>query len=195
MTDLPLSTLAATTLRDPDAAAREVLSRHWTQDVLWSAMIAIACISTVLTHLAMRAQGVPPEAMLPLMRSPFVTAGLEVLLIWFTAFSLWRVGRTFGGTGDAQGALSVVVWLQALMVGFQLLQLAFLGAAALSTMLWLAGALLGFFWFVRFAMVLHGFERPWAVAGMTLLVGLSILSAVTLTLNFLGLGPNVAPPA
>ncbi|MBM2576618.1 hypothetical protein JQC91_09905 [Jannaschia sp. Os4] len=193
MTDLPLSTLAAVTVRDPDAAARDILARQWTQDVQWSALIAVACISAVLSHLAFRAQGVPPEAIMPALRWPFVTAGIEIAILWFTAFSLWRVGRTFGGAGDARGALSLVVWLQGMLIGVQVLQFALLGAPALSSLVWLVGVGLALWWFTRFAMVLHGFSSPVRVMGVTLLVAISLFSAFSLVLAFLGLGPSTEP--
>lgn len=195
MTDPSLASVAALTVRDPDAAARDLLARRWTRDVQWSALVALACLSVVIGQLTILASGIDPAALAPVQRMPFVMAAIQIATIWFTAFSLWRVGRRFGGADDPQGAMTLVIWLEALLVAVQAAALLLLGVPVVSSIVLLGGTALAFWCFVRFAMVLHGFERPFVVAFATIVVAFFVLTGAAIAVGLLGLAPYVTPPA
>lgn len=191
MSDATLGQLAAITFRDPDEAARAILARNWTADALWSGLVVVAAVSTLLTWVAVSLGGPSTVFSGPVVSSPLIAAGVQAALLWLMIQGVFRVGRGFGGTGTEEGAFALVVWLQGLLTVLQAAQLLLAGIPLLGTLLGLASLVLFFWWLVRFQMVLHGFDRPFAVLATTLLVMTAAIVTLAAVLGTLGL---VVPP-
>ncbi|KQB17094.1 YIP1 family protein [Rhodobacter capsulatus] len=92
--------------------------------------------------------------------SPFLMAAIQGALLLYSAFAMAFFGRQFGGQGRFGDAFALMVWIQAIMLGAQLVQAAvMLLFPIIGVLMTLAlfGVLL---WLITlFTAALHGFEN------------------------------------
>ncbi|MBW4708898.1 YIP1 family protein [Roseobacter sp. YSTF-M11] len=116
--DWPQLTLL--TLRDPKAAAAEIMSWQLPRDALWMAAIVVAIAGTIMSTLTNFVMPLP-EPFTDLFPNPIMLflamAGGFVL----TVNVLFWTGRAIGGSGDLNDLLALLVWMQALRATAQLL--------------------------------------------------------------------------
>lgn len=155
-----LSALLRETLRDPKAAMHRVLSLPIPRPALWQAFALVVILGMLLTYVSDLLLPAPENPMLLVFRNtPIGTVAMALGLTLAMVIALHRAGRAFGGTGDFEGALRVVTWLQAVMFVFNAVQLLLLivlpplgvlmGVVNLGLTLWLL---------TNFVATLHGFR-------------------------------------
>ncbi len=188
--------LAQLTLQDPQSAARVLLAEGVPMKARSAGLLLVAVLSAMLASLQINGgESLDPFSAL-MLASPLRAAVLQWLFLAVSVGLVYRVGRAFGGQGSFVDALLVVVWLQLIMLGFQVLQLAVLlfspnlagliGLISFGLYLWLM---------TIFIAELHGFTARGLVFLVMILTALAagFLLAVVLIL-FLGpeaLMPNV----
>lgn len=175
--------LVIESLLSPRRAARRLLDLPIPAAAVAEAAAAIACLGVVLGYAALRLAGgqVDPVTSAAL-RTPLLGAAVQLGAMAGIAFLTWWLGARFGGKGDALGAAKAVVWLNAVTLCIQAVQLAALvlspplaSAIALAALLWL-------FWaFANFTAELHDFASPFVV------LGVAVLTAVGLAIGFMAL--------
>ncbi len=174
--------LARQSLEDPRAGARSLLALGVPLPARTAGLLLMAVSSALLMHLGfllMPATDDPTAQFM--MQSPLRTAVIQWLVLVVSVFLIYRIGQALGGKGSLSDTLLVVVWLQVIMLGVQLVQLlSLIIAPPLAGMVNLAGLAL-FFWLISsFIAVLHGFASRWRVlAGI---VGASFAVAVVLVM-------------
>lgn len=121
MTFADFSPLVATTLRDPRAAARQIMAMRLPRDVFWTALALVAAINSfVLTGMVSMAP-VESQAQFPsYFASPLAVfvlmAGMMVIYIHVVFWS----GRALSGKGQLDDVIAVLVWLQLLRTAAQI---------------------------------------------------------------------------
>ena len=104
--------LALETLRSPRTAAQKIISLGLSRDVLWSSLVLVACINSIVYSLSLLISDT--SALPPLLRNPvmffMLVTGLQVLSV----HGFYWGGRALGGSGDLGELLSLMVWIQAL---------------------------------------------------------------------------------
>jgi hypothetical protein len=187
-------TLFADSLVRPRAAARSVIGRRLARDHLVMAAGAVVALGVVLGYAAVLVSGEQVDAVsAALLTSPLIGAAIQFFVLLFVAVLTWRIGRAFGGKGDLDGSLAVVVWLNAMVLLVQVLQVAVLavlppiaGLLAVATVVWV-------FWaFANFVTELHGFENPLFVLGGVILSMIVVFFALAMVLGTLGITPQEA---
>jgi hypothetical protein len=180
------------TLRDARGGARALLGLGLPATVLWQALALVVVLSVIvvqLTALMTGALAVPEgeEAMNRLLLSPVVLGLVQVALFVVMVFAIHWVGRGFGGTGEFEGALAVVAWLQFLLVCLQVVQMGLLLVAPLVAALAGLAGVAGFFYLLtQFVTVLHGFRRAGMVFVMILVTMFALTFVLSLVLTLLG---------
>lgn len=178
--------LARLTLEDPRAGARRLLSLGVPLPARTAGLLLMAVASALLLHLGFL---ILPPANEPtvvfLQQSPIRSAVVQWLVLVVSVFLIHRIGRAWGGTGSLPDALLIVVWLQVIMLGVQVLQLVVLLIAPPVAGVVSLGGLVLFFWLATsFIAELHGFASRWAVlAGIfaaTMAVALILVMLLTL---------------
>lgn len=157
--------LARQSLEDPRAGARSLLALGVPLPARTAGLLLMAVSSALLMHAGFLLMPVTDDpTALFMMQSPLRTAVIQWLVLVASVFLIYRVGRALGGKGGIADTLLVVVWLQVIMLGVQILQLVVLIIApAFAGIVNLAGLVL-FFWLITsFIAVLHGFASRWAV--------------------------------
>jgi hypothetical protein len=170
------------TLREPRAAAADVLQLGVPREALAPALLLVAVLAVLLDYgLGM---AVPDVS---LAGSPFRMLFIYVAVTVAFSVTVTIVGRWFGGGGTFEDALLLTVFLQALLIPASALQI---GLALVSPGLALIFILLVavfLFWVqVNFVAALHGFPSLARAFVVTLIVSFVIALLVT---------PFLAPPA
>ncbi|MBD3663281.1 YIP1 family protein [Sulfitobacter aestuariivivens] len=119
MTPQDIIDLAKLTFRDPAAAGKAILALGFSRDVLWTALALVAAFNAVFLQLLMATAG--PDQQLPSYFSTplaafVLIAGMMVIYI----HALYWAGMAMGGNGRLIDLLALVVWLQVLRTGLQL---------------------------------------------------------------------------
>ena len=184
MTVQGLAELMRDTLRDPRGGARAVMQMRLPMEARWLALVLMAVGSALLTHIgiAMTMPMGDTGATLAL-PSPIATAATQFMVLVLTAALATWVGRWAGGQGQFPDAVTLVVWLQAILLAVQLLQMVLLLLVPpLGALVGYASVALFFWLLTAFVAELHGFRS----LGLTFLgVVLAILAVAFVLALFL----------
>lgn len=184
---------ARATLADPRAGARWVLAQGLGPRTAAEALALTAVLGGILSVLTWRLVGddVTDGALLALLFSrPLLVTALQMAVQFASAWAAWAVGRAFGGRGGLGGALALMAWAEAILLGLQALQLVLLVLAPLLAGILSPLTLILFFWLTTaFVTELHGFRRPLLVFAGILVTGVLMTLGVVVVLALLfGLG-------
>jgi hypothetical protein len=165
-----LASLAWQTLTTPDAVARGLLGLRLPRGVLLQAL-ALVTILTILLLVIL-----PPPALMidaPLRLSVFASAlfiGATTLIL---AILTQTIGQALGGQGDLDGALTVIIWTDAVFIAVSLARSLASGLfqGLFDDVLLFGATALKLWVLVRVITVLHGFASAWR--------GLAVLALAT----------------
>jgi hypothetical protein len=186
-----IMTLARLSLEDPRAGARVLLSLGVPMPARTLGLLLMAVASAVLMQVGFMI--LPPTddplAVL-MMASPLRTAVIQWLILSVSVLLIYRVGRAWGGRGSLPDSLLVVVWLQVIMLGVQVVQVvALIIAPPVAAIINLAGLVLFFWLMTSFIAELHGFtSRGKVLAGI--LVTSFAVAMILVFLLLLTFGPE-----
>jgi hypothetical protein len=185
-----LAQLVADSIRTPKEGAAEVLRVAPDRSALWTAFALMVVGSLFLGELVALIIA-PPEAGPLTNQSSLVLGLMQGAFLFLTVHAITYIGRLCGGTGEFDGALALVTWLQFIFLIIQVAQLVLLIFAPVLAALVSLLAIGLFFWLlVHFITVLHGFESTGMVLVMTIVSFVSIVFALSIVLTILGLSPE-----
>jgi hypothetical protein len=183
--------MARHTVSNPRDGAAVILKLHLPMRALWLAFGLVIVLSMFLGEAVALLMGPPDQAAMPpeMMVSPITMGVIQAAFLFLVAHGIARIGQLFGGSGDFQGALALIVWLQFIFLVVQVIQLAAMlvvpPVAGLITIL----AMGLFFWLlVNFIATLHGFSSLGLIFVMTILTAFGFVFVLSLVLTMLGLG-------
>lgn len=183
--------LARLSVRDPRQGARTLLSLGVPLPARTAGLLLMAVASTVLMHLGFLLLPPTDDAMGQfMMASPIRSAVVQWLVLVVSVLLIYRLGRAWGGQGSLPDTLLIVVWLQVIMLGVQLVQLlALVIAPPLAGLVNIAGLVL-FFWLMSsFIAELHGFANRGKVLAGILVTTFAVALLVVFVLSMF-LGPE-----
>jgi hypothetical protein len=183
---ISLRALAVLTVTDPAAAARVVLGLDLPREMLWTALLLVSVLNTLLfslnTMLVGGTAGLPELFQSPAVYFFFVTGGLILIIL-----SIFWTGRAMGGAGNMGDLMALVIWLQFLRVGVQAAVLVLmLAVPLLAALLVLAAAIAGVWILVHFVNAAHGFGSLWRAAGVLIAAFVGMVLGLSLILSLIG---------
>lgn len=195
MNGLNIRSLLGLTLRSPAQAAGQILAADLPIAARWALGALVVTLAAILAAIA--------TSMIPVSgdetqistyewvtRQPLILAGLQFCGLVLSAALMSGVGRIFGGEGRFEDALILAVWVEAIALMIQALQILLLPIAPdLSIMLSLAAAGMFFYLTVQFTKVLHGFRSGWKV----FFVMLGTMLAMGFLLSFIAAAFGLMP--
>lgn len=190
-----ITSLAELTLQDPAQATRALLAEGVPMAARTLGLLLVTVVSAFLVTLHLRVQSEPADPFVQaFMASPISSAVLQFLILSLAVVLSHWIGRTFGGRGSFADALLIMVWLQFLFLGPQVLQLlAEIVSPALAGIVALGSMVLFFWLFTACVTELHGFRSRGlvflGVIGGGLLAGVAVVLVVLLFF-----GPEVLLP-
>jgi hypothetical protein len=178
----------------PRVAARGVFALNLAPDLLVQAAVAVTAAEMVLGFLALRlTPGAVDSLSAVILGDPLLGAAVQLGVLAVTVVLTWRVGRLFGGSGSLSDALALVVWLNAMMVLIQAVQLVTLAVLPPAALLLATATAFWALWaYASFVAELHGFQNPFLVLGGVLLTLLVLFFTLGMIVALIGIVPQEA---
>jgi hypothetical protein len=189
--------MARDTVTNPREGAETVLALGLPRQALWLSFALVVVLSMMLGDILYLLAGMPDDGALtgPLAGSPLAAGLLQGAFLFLMAHAITLIGRAFGGMGRFEEALTLVVWLQFIIICVQVVQLlAVLLVPPMAGLVTLLAIGLFFWLLVNFIASVHGFTSLGMVFVMTVLSGFTILFLLSLILTLLGVTFE-GPPA
>lgn len=186
-----IAALARLSLEDPRASIRSLLALNVPLPARTLGLVLVAVASALLMHLGLMVLPPSDDPMaIFLGESPLRSAIVQWLVLAGSVLLVYHIGRAWGGKGNLPDTLLVIVWLQVIMLGVQVVQLLiFVVAVPLSGIVTLAGLAL-FLWLVtNFITELHGFASRGAVLAGLVIASIGVAMVIVLLLTLI-LGPG-----
>lgn len=184
--------LARDTVMRPAQAVPRILALAPPPEQRWMAGVAVVALSSILAWLASILFPLPVETpWSPITRSPMVMAVVQLVVLLLVSGLVAGVGRMFGGRGQFADALWLLIWIDAIMLAIQLVQVVLMFVFPLTAEM-LGLAVIGLFFWLVIALTkeLHGFQNLGLVAlGV---VATLLLTGLLLSVTFGALG--LLPP-
>ena len=183
-----LTDLAVTSVKEPAAAARRLLSRDLEQSTLWTALLLMAVLNTLIQQVSNLFIDIPTPLLrlfdVAIIYFLFVAGGLILIV-----FAVFWTGRIFGGRGSLEDIMVVIVWLQFLRVLVQASALILLLTIPFVSFLFVIGAtMIGCWIFVHFVNEAHEFDNLGKSAVVLIAAFAGMLVGLSLLLSLVGFG-------
>ena len=148
-------------VQSPKQGAQMVLDAKPAREILWLMLALVVALSVILAQLMTYMVPVPNDngTLMPFQSSPVMFAlimwGLLVLMVFCTHY----IGAMFGGTGEFDDSLTIVIWLQTILLVIQAAQLVIaLVSPSISGIIGLLFGLFSIWIFINFVAVVHAFQ-------------------------------------
>ena len=193
LTPQTLFLAARDTLANPASAARQVMGLQLSASEGAMAVGMTAAAATLLTALMQQLLGpVADPAMQDLFGRPFVLAFSQFSLMMVGGFLMWRVGQAFGGTGTFAQALSLVAWLEVVLILLQVAEVVvLLILPILALPVGLASLFIFFYLLTHFTAALNGYTSMTKTFFGILGTAIAVLLVTSFALMFILPVPNV----
>jgi len=177
------------TIRAPQEAAQAVLALNLPRNVLWLGLALVITLSTLLASAVLLMVPMPEAgAGVPM---PVVMGIVQAVFLVLVSLGIAVIGARFGGKGDFDGALALMVWLQAVFLvvqAFQIVAIA-IGLSVLADIVSLASIPLFFWLMAQFVTVLHGFSSVWKTFWAIIMFLVAFAFLLSLVVTSFGLVP------
>jgi len=184
-------TMVRASIMTPAIVATDLIARRIDSRALWIAIALIAVLNVLFLAL-MQALSPIPVAFTEgtIVMSPFATAFMIAALMTLLVFTTLHIGRVFGGQGNLNAVLTVMVWFHSVSLTLEVIQIGLLLVSPLLSTLWGMASLVGLFWcIINFVNVLHGFNNL-GKAALTFILALFAAAFVAgMLLIFVGAAP------
>ena len=184
---------ARDTLRDPAGAARYVMGLNLSVAQGLMALALTASVAALLTALMQGFLGPIDDPAIPdLFNQPMLLALSQFALMLLGAALMWRVGQAFGGKGSFAQSLSLVAWLEVVLILLQLAEVVVLLLVPLLALpLGLASVFAFFYLLTHFTAALNGFASLIKTFFAILATSVAVLILSSIVLMFIVPVPNV----
>jgi len=177
------------TIRAPQEAAQAILALNLPRNVLWLGLALVITLSTLLASAVLLMVPMPEAgAGVPM---PVVMGIVQAVFLVLVSLGIAVIGARFGGKGDFDGALALMVWLQAVFLvvqAFQIVAIA-IGLSVLADIVSLASIPLFFWLMAQFVTVLHAFSSVWKTFWAIIMFLIAFAFLLSLVVTSFGLVP------
>lgn len=180
--------LVRDTVMRPRDVGTYLISLNFPSAILWTMLVTLATLSALLGELSALILLPRTETFDGLfLANPLIMAAIQWGILVLTVYAVFWVGSLMGGQGQIGGVLTVMCWLQFVMLCVQIVQtVALFVVPGLAELVTIAGFILFLWLFTAFVATAHGFANMAFVFVMILISTLTISFALTLVLAFLG---------
>lgn len=187
-----LRALALETIQSPRSAAQKIMSLDLSRDVLWSGLILVACINSIIYSFSLFLGDT--SALPALFRNPVMFFALVTGVLVMTVHGFYWTGRALGGQGDLGELLALMVWLQGLRAIAQaVLFVLIIIAPVIGQLFSLIVGLLGLWITVNF--ITEALRLPGLMygVGVIILAAVGIVFGLMILIGMIGLGTLGVP--
>ena len=187
-----LKTLALETIQSPRTAAQKIMSLSFSRDLLWSGLILVACINSIIYSFSLFLGDT--SALPALFRNPVMFFALVTGVLVLTVHGFYWTGRALGGKGDLGDLLVLMVWLQGLRAIAQAVLFFLMFISPLVGQLFSLGVgVLGLWITVNF--ITEALRLPGLMygVGVIVLTAIGIVFGLMILIGMIGLGAMGVP--
>lgn len=187
-----LKALALETIQSPRTAAQKIISLNLSRDVLWSGLVLVACVNSIIYSFSLFLGDT--SALPTLFRNPVLFFTLVTGVLILTVHGFYWTGRALGGQGDLGDLLALMVWLQGLRAIAQAaLFVMMLVSPLIGQLFSLAVGILGLWITVNF--VTEALRLPSLMhgVGVIVLAVVGIVFGLLILISIVGLGTMGVP--
>lgn len=190
-----LISLVRETVRQPQAAARRVLSVDLPMAARWQGLALVVILSVILTQLSeFLILGTSDAALANFLGGPVRSGLLQGAILVGMVFAVYGVGRAMGGQAEFGDTLQLMIWLQMMMILLQTVQLVALALIPpVAGIIGILGMALFFWLLTNFILVLHGFRSLAKVFVMILITLFALAFLLAVVLVMAGISPPGMP--
>ena len=183
--------LVIDSLLRPRRAAREALDAGLPVNRLLEAAVLVSCVGMLLGYAALQLSPGAIDVTAAVLSNPLLGTLAQLVIMAVIVVLTVRIGRFFGGTGDFSGALTLVVWLNTMMVLVQAVQLvALVLIPPLAAILAIVTILWAFWAYASFVAELHGFRNAAMVLGGVVVTAIVLFFGTAMLFAILGIAPQ-----
>jgi hypothetical protein len=183
-----LMTAARASIEEPRQGARWVLQMNLPLANAVQALVVVAILNGLMSYFVIQLALAGGEDVGYIALSPLNMALFQGLGMFVMAAGAHLVGRWFGGTGQLNGAMVLVAWMQFILLLVQIIQLAITSLLPFFAMPITAVVIAASLWLlVNFIAELHGFASLFKVlagifaTGFTIILLISVWAAMLVT--------------
>ena len=172
--------LARLSLRDPKYGAVKVLNNQVPLQATIELGALVVILGSILSSLFYQLTPASEEAeQLNLFRYPLIFTAIQGSVLCVIVLATYLIGQMVGGKGELKETLILMVWLQFIMLLYQLVQFfASMILPVLDGLLTIISIVLFFWLFANFVTVLHGFKSAFKVLIGTMMSMAAIIMGV-----------------
>ena len=172
--------LARISLRDPKYGALKVLKNQVPLQAAIELGVLVVILGSIVSSLFFHLTVVSDEAeQLNLFRNPLIFTAIQGAVLCVIVLATYLIGQMVGGRGELKETLILMVWLQFIMLLYQLVQIiASMVIPVLDGLLTIVSIVLFFWLFANFVAVLHGFKSAFKVLVGTMMSMAAIIMGV-----------------
>lgn len=178
--------LAVETVRNPAAAATQLMGMNIPREAVWTTLFLVAVANAalmVLTNFLFPAPSPLPQ----IFQAPIVYMIVVSCLLIVSIYTLLFIGRSVGGRANIGDIMILIVWLHVLRVLVQAFTLALMFVMPfLAIIVMLAASVAGIYIMANFINQAHGFNSlprsvgVLVVSGIATLLGLAVVVSLIL---------------
>ena len=172
--------LARLSLRDPKYGAVKVLNNQVPLQASIELGALVVILGSILSSLFYQLTPASEQAeQLNLFRYPLIFTAIQGSVLCVIVLATYLIGQMVGGKGQLKETLILMVWLQFIMLLYQLVQFfASMLVPVLDGLLTIISIVLFFWLFANFVAVLHGFKSAFKVLIGTMMSMAAIIMGV-----------------
>ncbi len=178
------------TIPEPRKVARDLFDVPVARKVRWLVLFLMVVLAAILGVVSHAVYPVDAEMFGPILSNPMTLGVLEGVFLSVGVWAIYLLGRMAGGQGSLDDAITIAIWLEFVLLGFQTATLVFsLFAPAMAGILMVMSTVL-FFWILsHFTAESHGFRS----SGLVFVSIITILILAVFALSFLLVLMGVEP--
>jgi hypothetical protein len=182
-------------IKDPAGAARQVLPWQISLPNLWMALLLVAVLNVLMLALLQAVSPVPVVLQEQgFVLTPFSYAAIILTFLFLMVYTIYQIGRMFGGIGTVEDSLKIIILFQALSVSLEAVQV---------LLVIISPAIAGFFGLLsvailvrsvmHFVNVMHGFASLGKTLVVTVLALIATAMIAGIVLSVMGVAPTGLP--
>lgn len=182
-------------MADPAGAARLVLGWNISLGNRWAALVLVAICNVLMLALLQAVSPVPVVLQdQGLVLTPFSYAAIIITFLFLLVYTIYHIGRMFGGQGTVEDSLTIIILFQTISVALEVVQVA---------LVIISPQIAGLFGFVtlailircmlQFVNVMHRFESIGKAAFALFLAVIATALIAGIVLSVLGVAPTGVP--
>ena len=183
------------TIVDPANAARQVLGWNISLGNRWAALVLVAVLNVLMLALLQAVSPVPVVIQEQgFVLTPFSYSAIILTFLFLLVYTIYHIGRMFGGQGTVEDSLTIIIMFQAVSVALEAVQV---------VLVLISPQVAGLFGFVSLAIlircmlnfvnVMHRFESLGKTFFALFLALIATALIAGIVLSVLGVAPTGVP--